>query len=243
MRLSLLGAGLSICIAACVSQSASADVVAKLDSMPYKAVVRIHAQSGERSINESVYAGIFKWQGVAANPEPQRGTFYSFCIDIKDHVNIGSTYTYEVRDLNLAPISNGTGSGINSDLDGGMAATKAHLIQKLWAAKYALINSNTAAAAFQLAVWNIVYETQQDWTVSSGKFSVDSCTSANMANLWLSDLHNGGLTDETHLMAISSERYQDQVVVGAPVPAAVWSGLALLGMVGAMRVRRQWLKA
>jgi hypothetical protein len=90
----------------------------------------------------------------------------------------------------------------------------------------------------QLAIWNIVYD--DDWTVSSGDFYVSSVSipaAQTLADQWLADVRDNWL-GEAHLTAISSERYQDQVVVGMPVPAALWGGLALMAGLAARRIRR-----
>jgi len=235
-------AGLSAVIVSVFGLRASAALVrATLDGMPYRATVRIHVESSEASRTEYTYAGLFQWHGVASNPHALQGTFSSFCIDIKDTISFGQTYTYDHRPLETAPIANGAGSGINSDLAGGMGSDRAKLITGLYEAKFPLVHSNATAAAFQLVLWNIVYD--QDWTIDTGKFRIDIPSlsipeSRTLANTWLDELHNGLLTGTASVAAMASDRYQDQLIP-APLPSAAWAGLGLMGAVGAWRIRRR----
>jgi hypothetical protein len=62
------------------------------------------------------------------------------------------------------------------------------------------------------------------------------------ANDFLHDLNLGG--PKLNLAAITSNTYQDQVVVvPAPLPAAAWGGIALFGLLGGNKLRRMRLSS
>lgn len=115
-----------------------------------------------------------------------------------------------------------------------MGDDDALLIAKLWKAYYSKtvdgvidggVDDNEAKSAFQLAIWNIIYD--DDATVASGSFNVSSgnADARNQANAWLGTL--AGLTAfQQDLYALTSGNRQDFVTV-IPVPAA-----ALLGLIG-----------
>jgi hypothetical protein len=141
-----------------------------------------------------------------------------------------SQQLYNVKTLDQAPYNEGPGGT-------EMGPTKANYIAELWA----MVNPSPTmtrdqAAAFQSAVWEIVYEDKQAWNVKThdttdtmNSFKVDNNDTVEaLANTWLGNLD--GLGPRTKLYALSNDRYQDYVVV--PVPAAVLLGMLGLGAVG-----------
>lgn len=194
--------------------------------------------------------GLFHWDGSAlatggaggANNTPgYGGAFTSFCTDIKDFVSIGGLATYNPAptDIALAPILNGTGQTFNTDLAGGMGTVRASLLSLLYGQHYAdAITTADKSSAFQLAIWEIVYEPVATSlaTVNLSNYNVTSFNGpgglgfkasggdTTLANTWLQNLNlqGAGLS----LAALSSTTYQDQIVV-VPPPQAVFAGLAL----------------
>ena len=90
-------------------------------------------------------------------------------------------------------------------------------------------SSDTRAAAFQLAIWEIINETNTSgWDLNSGTFRASaSSTTINTAETWLSELN--GLPPRANLMALTSATAQDYVVqapvVQSPAPPGVVLGL------------------
>lgn len=170
-------------------------------------------------------------------------SFTTFCIEINQPVRVGRVHTYEVVELADAPFP-GVGAGNGK----GMGDEKAYDIQRLWANYYDDIgNDNVKAAAFQIAIWEILYD--QDLSLSRGAFQAryGSADPVRIAQGWLKNLSWDG--DLPELAALTSPTAQDQVFAlpvsssappaAIPLPASIWAGSALLiGLVVAQRIRR-----
>jgi hypothetical protein len=230
-------------VVAFASAANAATVKAKLASVDMT-VFSVTVVNGSNTYTESGGAGQFHWDGSVAggsNPAGLNGAFTSFCIDLKDWVSIGGTFTYTLSDLQSAPILNGDGAGINTGLAGGMGADKANVLSLLFGQHYKDVVNADTAGAFQAAIWEIVYEdtvpTFADYdvkTLNPGSttwgFKVNSPTSVTAtANDWLHGLNSAG--PRMSLAAIMSDQYQDQIIV-VPTPSAVTAGFGLLGTLG-----------
>lgn len=162
------------------------------------------------------------------------GGIASFCIDLKEHIaGYPSTNTFQVISLDLAPNE--------SSGPAPMGSAKATMIEQLWRgfintdggsnAPGASTIDNVSAdvlAGFQLAVWEIEYETSS-FGLTTGLFRADqsgtiagAVAEANyMLNTWLPANPNAATAN---LVALSnptdivSGGYQDQVIelYGAP---------------------------
>jgi hypothetical protein len=179
-------------------------------------------------------------------------TVATFCADFKQYVYTGVLVTYDIYAPEYAPV----GLGNNPD---GMGDTKAADLRKLWKqfSGYGLgtldwgdwgstptaTEQNEQAAAFQAAVWEIIYETNKvndlfDYTVATGVFHVDSAeTWTDLANTWLGSL--GTIADPTNLglRILTNGAYQDFAIivpgVGAdPIPEPVTMAGLMLGIGG-----------
>jgi hypothetical protein len=163
------------------------------------------------------------------------GNFLTFCVEINQDVYLGSTYGFYTGTVESAPTPGNPIPGSS-----GMGATKAALIEELWARHYADVIDANSGAAFQVAVWDIVYDA--DFDLTTGNFIAYGNTSAiNLAATWLADVNtNSTLYTDPNLIAIKSDNYQDQVTFGppphsppveTPLPsAASGTALALLGL-------------
>jgi hypothetical protein len=99
------------------------------------------------SIPNTVFAGLFQ-----INP-PQQSTSYAACVDLQNYISFGNSYTYEVW------YANGRAGAL--------------------AALYTSINWNDAdeAVGFQLALWELVYDSYNDPSndnLFAGNFTVTS---------------------------------------------------------------------
>ena len=99
------------------------------------------------------------------------------------------------------------------------------------------------SAAFQLAIWEIVYDLDLD--LGTGGFRVLSGDpdTVKLAQSWLEGL--GNYTDNYHLIMLHSEKHQDFVTFGTPFATRVPEpatlallAMALLSMGAVLRVRR-----
>lgn len=220
--------------AAAVSSSASAaTVIADVLSVNPGSSLTYILDGGPEA---TTLAGVFNWNRSGGTFGPDIGDpFKSFCIELTQTVQPGINVTFDVIPLENGPLP---GSGSSGGL-AGMGVAKAGNLKKLWAEYYddALLSNNNAAA-FQTAVWEIVYDPSLD--LASGNFQAkqsspgvfsDSHVATSVA--WLGSL--AGLTLQADLAALSNLDWQDQVVV---VPEPTLGGLLMLSALAGYRRRR-----
>jgi hypothetical protein len=171
----------------------------------------------------------------------------TYCIDITHSVTTGSAYTY-----NIDP-------ALGADtqvIQGGFTQSQVDHLSELYGKYYSDAGtSNLKAAAFQLAVWDIVYNDsliQNDGTISGTAaftFSYNSndagFSTANANALpgqittYLKDLGSDPKADLRVLDSTSGN--QNQLVLAAPEPSSlVLAGIGAAGLVGL--ARRRWRK-
>ena len=106
------------------------------------------------------------------------------------------------------------------------------------------------SAAFQMGVWEIVYQDDTaaagDGTFDSigeitlntlsGIFSMDNASAGGVANGWLSSLTGTYSADPAWIVGFGSSTIQDQVTL-IPLPPPVW--LAAVGLVSVVVGRRR----
>jgi len=182
------------------------------------------------------------------------GSFTGFCIDIAQEIWTGLTTTFNVGALSSAPTPGQA-----------MGTYRASLIAELWQNDFAAIGSdNVKAAAFQVAIWKIINETNLDTNhnmtldVTTGAFQMTGADTgthytliAAQANAWLSASQldrTGNGAQATNLKALLSTQYQDYVTAfpqgsgpGPAVPAPPGSVLAGIGT-GCLFLGSLWQK-
>lgn len=143
-------------------------------------------------------------------------TFASFCVDIPQPVSKNSVYTFDVLSLAAA----------------GWGEPEALAVRTLWANHIDDVVDTATNSAFQLAVWELRYDT--DRQLSAGAFKATSpAASVSLAQTWLDGAGtlDAGRTLPT-LAVLSSPTAQDQITVQIPAPgpaACMIMGMALLG--------------
>ena len=156
---------------------------------------------------------------------------WGFCIEMQYSNSAYRLYNIvDVEDapVNLGPPENGVHVPMGDD--------KADYIRELWAkVNPSPSMSAVNAAAFQAAVWEIVYEDAQAWDIDAwdgsnlnnvSSFKVAGNASViSQAQTWLNSLTGSGAL-ANNIVALSRGDTQDYIVK-VPVPAAV-----LLGMLG-----------
>lgn len=251
---------------ACCSTSAQADSVTA-DWLSYTGgIFQAHfTDSSNNAINFGRGgAGAMKWKMISDDSEGALkltgSHFYSFCIEFVEHINAGVS-TYAVVEPEDAPQTNTHGE-INY---GTMSPENASLMEKWFGSFYNsdVLSDPIKAMAFQMGVWELVYEKDSD---SVGKTHDDDKTSQTdgvftvtplwvkgggsvtavkeQVDTWFNDANwrNG---PSTKLVALSSPtsqykaKLQDQIVV-AETPSPVAAVAGLIGLAGlSLRRRRQ----
>lgn len=186
----------------------------------------------------SVFAGQLTFtvaNGSGSTGVRLNGALLTYCIDVLEGVGPGQQ-TYGLADLADAPV---TAGGVAP----AMGADKAAAIARMYtyAAGQQFGSSNDFAAAFQLAVWEVIADFEGTLDVDSGDFQVTSImnggTTAFLTNL-LDAANDTGLDEYRGLGALTNEGFQDQLYsVVVPLPGA--AGLAAVGLAGVGVVTRR----
>lgn len=177
-------------------------------------------------VTDTAPAGVLKWTRSAANPGTYAGKpvagqgFDAFCIEPDQGFANLPNVSYKVVDLESAPEEGSP--------RGALGAAKADQIRELWGRFRSAIGSDgDKAAAFQVALWEIVVDTDHD--VSGGAFFVDDSTPAikAQAQAWLDGLTGTG--PKANLLALTNASDQDQVFEIPPTTTLVRGMTATIG--------------
>lgn len=194
--------------------------------------------------------GLFLFQtGAGAAAEGFGPTFNGVCTEVFRGLADGAMVPHTVVSIRDLPDLVSPPSGNANPL------TKARYITELWGLRYASAQTPEGAAAFQLAVWEILYDNLAALDVRTGYIRVDGVTltspTADLANLWLTGLTgdetaftNNPLYAGMELVGLHQIDFQDQITIRGPTPQAVPSPagvvLGLLGVAGLLG--RRWVK-
>lgn len=169
---------------------------------------------------------------------------YFWCMQLEQTFSFSNTYT------DYVPVSDTSGDPVVATLLG-------QLYTQVFGppppdAYDTVIPDSTHSAAFQLAIWEIVYDhgtynptpgNPSGLSLASGDFTVTSgsSTTRNLAQGWLDALAT--FTDTYHLVFLQSPNHQDFVTFGRPprqqVPEPHGLALVALAMLAAMGVLRK----
>ena len=181
-------------------------------------------------------AGPFQWTQTAPLNTNFPTAVTSYCIDLDHFISKGNTYQYTAQsDLKLAPT-------IGNDL------AKVSAINELFDRNYnSSLTSSTNSAAFQLALWELVYDGASSKSLSAGRIRANNTQAQNMLNSLGTSYSNHDLAG-SHLTALVSVKgAQDQITVvpnpppvsGVPAPPALLlAGVGVLALLGRARGNR-----
>lgn len=159
----------------------------------------------------------------------------TFCTDIYQNFNWNTNYDYTL-------VANGSANGFTSK--------QADLLGRLYTEAGA-IDSTTKSVAFQLSIWEILYDTNNSLSLTSGNFSLDSGGSTavrNQAAAWLTGL--SGITSSYQVQRLYNANTQDFIVAkyspspnANQVPEPAGWALGLTALAAMALVRRQTRKS
>jgi hypothetical protein len=190
----------------------------------------------------NVLVGQYNWTRTGGDPIDFVGsngtTFWTFCTELTQ--TISNPVTFTVVGVEQAP---------NPGIPGGMGSVKADMLRQYFALNYSSSFTNQQAAAFQLGIWEIVFDNSGTLDVSSGDFKLttSNATVRNLANSYLAGI-NGNLSGLTasqmtvasQLIALSSPTSQDQLTFRnfhtTPAPPSLV--LAVTGLIPSLALRR-----
>ena len=207
------------------------------------------------------YAGVLDWKDGSNTP------YYSYCIDDSHTISINNTYHFN------ALHANGTDGALPASLNYiTSSATKLSAIGYLFAqhdtgvgAPGDLLATNhnsisgSDASAFQVALWDVIYDTPGSLAISGNSTSLSiplsfsdlSPGSLSTADSWAVAAINAAVANSNYvnpnlIMWAATDSGQNQAFFTyspntpvAPAPSSVFGGLALLGVLGASKLRRR----
>jgi len=171
------------------------------------------------------------------------GNLLTYCTDLVEHTS-SSTSTFQVTDPANAP-------GV------AMGVARADALRDLYTFAGGAQNASGAdrdyAAAFQIAVWEIVYDYDQNagrssMDIESGAFEAYRTNGSTLSSAIRGHLTSffdaigmvGPRGDGMDLYAVINDGKQDQLVeLGAMVPLPSAAGLGFAGLAGLVGVRRR----
>ncbi|MCX5660986.1 MAG: hypothetical protein NTW19_14960 [Planctomycetota bacterium] len=252
-RLMLLAAGL---LAMVMAPKANADsVTAYLNNVNPAGTLSVSFDGGS-SYDTTPYVGAINWTNVTTDTTntavknfiTKPGGFLSFCIEGQQNVYIHQNATWTLSTLGAAPNTS------------PMGTDRAARLTEFWGRHIAQVTDSLTAAAFQLAVWEIVSDSPASHVGAFVSSFVPSFTAGttraknpnpagiiNLASSWITDSVNGlgGSASYANyqLYALSSPGLQDQIfgiqTVVVPVPASFPAGMACLAVMGVVAIRRR----
>jgi hypothetical protein len=152
-------------------------------------------------------------------------SFEAYCVDLFQHIAFGVTYT------DYSPF--GTSHSFSN-------ANAYNDLGRLYATA-GVVDNSVKEAAFQIAVWEIAYETKPGaYNLGDGVATFLGGSAASSGALALASTWLGGLSNGAHPSIVVSESREHQDMIYAPVPepetyALFMAGLAAMGFVARRR--------
>ncbi len=161
----------------------------------------------------------------------------SYCVEIGQAIH--QSYERHDKVTNLLGSVTNTG-GVTGPIT--FTAAKTDALERLWGSFFSSVTDKTHSAAFQLAVWELTFDSDQTLTNVNGKlYKPGSYTAGSIyaiAEAYLTDVRTGKANKRQALVLLSDKDVQDQITA-VPEPASlVIAGLGAAALLGARRVRK-----
>lgn len=192
--------------------SATPIPVVTVTGMQFPSATTMTINSRVGGVDERVYAGAF-----ATIASDQAGSFASWCVDIFQT----TSFNDHVKDYHIE-------TGIFA-----LGTEKTSLLERLATESLGLVKDATTSAAFQLAIWEIINETNTRFDVTWGSFSATGASdnSIALANTWLRGLPGASTVPAYGLSVLMSPTHQDLgTFTKVPEPSTI--AVLFAGLVG-----------
>ena len=165
-------------------------------------------------------------------------SFVTFCTDIYQTLSFGST-TYQYDRLSVAD-TKGLWGG-----DPNMGTTynpnSYDLVSKLFTTAFSQVSTAVSSAAFQFALWEVLYEKSDVYNVTSGNLTLTGNTSGfaaarDLANTWLTAATGPGAVAGHNVQSLyigpvnPNGGGRQDLVIATPVPEPAAYALALVSL-------------
>lgn len=204
------------------------------------------------NIEKHVFAGRMSFT-VSASSDPRFATgssIFTFCTDLEQSA-VGSPRTYEFySNLDDTPAGDRGIDDLPTPGSPPMGMAKAQAVSALYQSRFleATTGGSLKASAFQLALWEIVFEPASgtglgtlDLSSGEGTFRVTQgdASATGLAQQWLDEIAGmtlGPVSDQ--LIGFGSSIAQDQITI-IPIPLPGAAAMAAIGLAGGGIARRR----
>jgi hypothetical protein len=224
MRRSILLSVVAVAGAASSAMATGPDITATFNGIIPQVPITWSVNGG--GISNPGAAGCFNWTKTGGTYGGVSGTFDAFCLELTETVQEPNSYTYKV----VSPVVAPDGDGLFTF---PLGATGADQMSELFGRFRPTLNTldPNSCAAFQLAVWEIVYDPNLILNGLGDSLQIGAPAGVlAQAQGYLNAINGNG--PRMTLDAFTNPTAQDQIV---PVPGT----LALLGLGGLVAGRRR----